>query len=94
MKNVTVSLDDATYRNARVRAAEMGRSLSSVVREKLQEFGSGETEFERLYRQELELREELKRLPPFRAGDRLSREEVYDRARARKEWRDAEERRS
>ena len=41
MKNVTVSLDDATYRNARRRAAEADRSLSSVVREALQAYRAG-----------------------------------------------------
>ncbi|MFC7498042.1 ribbon-helix-helix protein, CopG family [Enterovirga sp. GCM10030262] len=88
MKNVTVSLDDATYRAARVKAAQAGRSLSALVREALEELGSGETEFERLHREELELREKLKELPPFRASDRLTREEVHDRARERKEWRE------
>lgn len=87
MKNVTVSLDDATYRRARMRAAEQGRSLSALVREALKELGSGETEFERLHRQELELRERLKG-SGFRASDRLSREELYDRARDREEWRE------
>lgn len=81
MKNVTVSLDDETYRAARVKAAEAGRSLSSLVREFLQGLGSGEGEFERLYRQELELRKQIK---GFRASDRMSRDEVHDRALARR----------
>lgn len=89
MKNVTVSLDDATYRRARVKAAEAGRSLSALVREALEEIGSGESEFERLHRQELELRKKLLEKPTgFRASDRLPREEVYDRDRERKEWRE------
>ena len=88
MKNVTVSLDDDTYRRARVKAAEAGRSLSALVREALEALGSGESEFERLHREELELREKLKELPPFRASDRLTRDELYDRARERKEARE------
>ena len=81
MKNVTVSLDDESYRNARVRAAEMGRSLSALVRDYLRDLGSKESEFERLHKQELELREKLKELPPFSAADRLSRDEIYERRR-------------
>lgn len=81
MKNVTVSLDDETYRAARVKAAEAGRSLSALVREFLQELGSGESEFERLHKKELELRKKLKDLPPFSASDRLTREELYERRR-------------
>lgn len=84
MKNVTVSLDDVTYRRARIKAAEAGRSLSALVREALEELGSGETEFERLHRKELELRKKLEG-SGFRASDRLSRDELYDRACARQE---------
>jgi plasmid stability protein len=87
MKNVTVSLDDETYRRARVKAAQAGRSLSALVREAIEELGSGETEFERLHRQELELRKKLMEKPTgFSASDRLTRDEVHDRARARREW--------
>jgi len=93
MKNVTVSLDDATYKRARIKAAEAGRSLSALVREALEELGSGETEFERLHKQELELRKKLEG-SGFRASDRMSRDEVHDRARERKEWHEARERRS
>ena len=32
MKNVTISLDDEVHRNARIRAAEMGTSLSALVK--------------------------------------------------------------
>lgn len=84
-------MDDETHRRARIRAARMGRSLSSLVREALEDIGSGESEFERLHKQELALREEF-RGRGFRAGDRLRRDEVHDRDRDRKEWREAEER--
>lgn len=33
MKNITLKIDDETYQKARVRAAEEGTSLSSMVRE-------------------------------------------------------------
>lgn len=78
MKNVTVSLDDVTYRTARVRAAEMGRSLSALVRDYLHDLGSKESEFERLHREELELR---KKITGFSGNDLLSRDELHERRR-------------
>lgn len=84
VENVTVSLGDATYRNARRRAAEADRSLSSVVREMLQNYGAEESEFDRLAREEKVLRERIaKKYPNFRMADNMSREELYDRAKAR-----------
>ena len=35
MKNVTIALDDETHRQARIRAAEMGTSLSALVKDYL-----------------------------------------------------------
>jgi plasmid stability protein len=35
MKNLTLKIDDETYQNARVRAAERGSSISAMVREYL-----------------------------------------------------------
>jgi hypothetical protein len=35
MKNVTIALDDATHRKARIRAAELGTSLSAMVKDYL-----------------------------------------------------------
>ncbi|MBA4748459.1 MAG: hypothetical protein H2056_07075 [Sphingopyxis sp.] len=40
MKNVTIALDDETHRRARIRAAEMGTSLSALVKEYLTNLGS------------------------------------------------------
>lgn len=76
MKNITVSLDDETYRRARVKAAEEDTSVSAVVRRFLIEFAATETDFERLKRQEQTLREQIH---SFRASDRLSREDVHAR---------------
>ena len=47
MKNITVSLDDETYRKARIRAAELDTSVSTVQKF-LTEFAAGESRFERL----------------------------------------------
>jgi plasmid stability protein len=76
MKNITVSLDDETYRRARIIAAQQETSVSALVRHFLNELGSEETKTERLKRQERALRE---RITAFRASDRLSRDEVHDR---------------
>jgi plasmid stability protein len=76
MKNVTVSMDDQLHRRARVRAAELGTSLSSVVRGFLVEFAGGETDFDRRKRLQAQV---LASVQGFRAGDRLSREEVHRR---------------
>ena len=77
VKNITVSLDDETYRRARMAAAERGTSVSALVKVFLADLGSGESRDDRLKRQERELRE---RVPhSFSGSDRLPRGEVYDR---------------
>lgn len=76
MRNITVSVDDETYRRARIRAAELDTSVSALVREHLIRLAAGETEFERLAREEVELRE---RIIGFAASDRLPRDEVHRR---------------
>jgi len=76
MKNVTVSMDDETYRRARVRAAEAGKSVSAMVRAFLNGLGTAETQAERLKREEAALRAQIKH---FSASDRLSRDEVHER---------------
>ncbi len=76
MKKVTVSLDDETYETARMKAAEAGRSLSSLVRDVLRDLGSSHSEFERLYQQELRLREEI---TGFSVGKREPRDKLHER---------------
>jgi len=76
VKNITVSLDNETYRRARMAAAQRDTSVSALVKRFLQQLGSEETETERLKREERALRE---RITAFRAADRLSREDVHRR---------------
>jgi len=76
MKNITVSLDDETYRRARIAAAERDTSVSALVKRFLQDLAVGESEFERLKRLEQETR---KRITNFSASDRLSRDEIHNR---------------
>jgi hypothetical protein len=76
MKNITVSVDDETYRRARIKAAEQDTSVSALVKRFLTELAAGESDAERLRREERALRERIVR---FSAGDRLSRDDVHGR---------------
>ncbi|HMN74242.1 MAG TPA: hypothetical protein PKA55_20460 [Rhodoblastus sp.] len=78
MKNITVSVDDETYRRARVRAAEMETSVSGLFKAYLKALVAGESEFERLKRLEEETRGKIVGFDPT---DRLSRDELYERRR-------------
>ena len=98
MRNITVSVDDATYRRARIRAAELDTSVSALVREYLGG-RSGESLPERATGNRQASHEEyVKRLDALftdwdargvglRGYDRLTRDEVHDRERARLEKR-------
>lgn len=87
MRNITVSVDEETYRQARIRAAEMDTSVSALVREYLSsltdagsETQTQETASERRRRRLLEARDEISRNSPnFRVADNIPREELYDR---------------
>ena len=76
MKNITVSLEDAVYRRARMIAAEQDMSVSALVKRFLVELGSQESDTERLKRKERLLRE---RITEFRASDRLPRDDIHGR---------------
>jgi plasmid stability protein len=76
MKNITVTVDDETYRKARIKAAERGTSVSALVKGFLTELAVGESNPERLKRDERALRE---RIDTFRTGDRLPRKDVHRR---------------
>ncbi len=87
MRNITVSVDEETYRQARVCAAELDTSVSALVREYLQslsdpglEAEQQESASERRMRGLREVREKIRRNSPnFRMADNVSREELYDR---------------
>ena len=76
MKNITVSLPNDVYRRARIKAAERDTSVSALVRQFLLELGESESDFERRRRLQSQI---LASIQSFRAGDRLSRDEVHDR---------------
>lgn len=77
MRNVTVSVPDEVYRQARVKAAEQGRSLSALVAEYLSSLSRADDEFARLRAQQEEVVGEI---DSFRAADRLDRDRLHDRA--------------
>ena len=77
MKNLTVSVTDDVYRAARIRAAELGTSVSALVAEFLNTLSQRETAFSRLEAKQRAVQSDIRR---FRAADRLSRDEVHDRA--------------
>ncbi|HZV73058.1 MAG TPA: hypothetical protein VFF79_05015 [Conexibacter sp.] len=77
MKNITVTVPDDVYREARVRAAERGSSVSALVGSFLRSLSDDETEFARL---EAQQRTVQQRIGDFRARDRLDRDELHERA--------------
>jgi hypothetical protein len=77
MKNITVTVPDDVYRNARIRAAERGTSVSALVGEYLRSLSEREAEFSRLEDQQKHLQREIQR---FRARDRVDRDQLHDRA--------------
>ncbi len=90
MANITVSVPDEVYRDARVRAAERGSSVSALVADYLRSLSDREAEL--AWREALweEVRSQVSK--DFKASDNLSREELYDRAARRAEAEQARER--
>lgn len=80
MKNITLKIDDQTYRKARLLAAEKGTSVSAMVREILVRVAAGEEDREA---RRIESLEELFREADARATPRatplvpLTREEIH-----------------
>lgn len=83
MRNVTLSIDEETYRRARIRAAEMDTSISSLVRDYLRELATdpdSESRFARLRRLQDETLEAIRaRGGGIRSADNLTRDELYGR---------------
>jgi len=76
VRNITVTVDDETYRQARKKAAERDTSVSALVRQYLLSLADEESEFDRLKREERALRDQVH---SFRASDRLARDDVHVR---------------
>ncbi len=83
MRNITVAVPDSVYRLARRYAAERDSSVSALVRDFLIGLGRRRGDFERGLRMQQEIFAAIDAGEPgsgdFRAGDRLSRDEVHRR---------------
>ena len=83
MKNITVSIEDDLYRTARIKAAEQSTSISGLFKAfliRLTNSDAAETEFQRLAREEQELRAELRtRRLGISPAHNLTRAELHDR---------------
>ena len=77
MRNITVSVPEDVYRNARVAAAQQDTSVSALVVAYLEQLSERMDEFARL---EALQREVQAGIDQFRAAGRLSRDEAHDRA--------------
>jgi hypothetical protein len=76
-RNITLTLDEETLREARVLAAERGLSVSAFLRREL----AGLVERQRGYDRAREAAVRRLRRPPSLGGGKLpSREELHDRA--------------
>lgn len=71
-----MSVPDDVYREARIRAAERGTSLSGLVAEYLRSLSTRDAEFARLEEQQRRIMTGIK---SFNGADRLTRDEVHDR---------------
>ena len=98
MKNITVSIDEETHRHARIKAAELGTSVSALVRGYLRTLVTEPVDVTKTSGQDSETESERRRrllnevISDFdargvglRMADNLPREALYDRDAARAE---------
>ncbi len=80
VKNITIALDDETYRKARIVAAQRDTSVSALVKKSLLTL-TAETPAPRDLRQEQEVMLDSlwQRHPGFTSAENLSREALYER---------------
>ena len=90
MKTISVSVETETHRQARIKAAETGTTVSAMMRDLLEEFlqrptvESAETEHQKRVRQLDEVLTEFRgKGVGVDTSQILNREEVYDRNAAR-----------
>lgn len=79
-----MAVPDDVYRDARIAAAQLGTSVSSLVASYLEQLASSDDTFQRLLHQQERVLDELRRAGTgVNAADRLTRDELYDGARLR-----------
>ena len=83
MKNITISVEDDLYRAAHIKATEQATSVSGLFKAYLIQITAHrfeETEFQRLEREEQEIRADLRsRLLSLNPANNLSRDELHER---------------
>jgi len=77
MKNITLSVPDEVYRKARLAAAKRDTSVSAMVAEILEELATGRP---RHVGRSAVIDAAFDAVSDFRASDRLTRDQVHDRA--------------
>jgi hypothetical protein len=75
VKNLTVTIDEETYRQARIAAAEQGVSVSGLVRGLLAGVRPRQTSTEAVHRAFAA----MDTVKKFAAGNRFSREQLHER---------------
>ena len=84
MKNITVKIDEETYRQARLEAAKRETSVSALVREYLQKLTNEEAVLERKYKERREALEKLWAMADARDKNKsgkagpFNRDEIYE----------------
>lgn len=82
MKNITLAIDEDTYRRARIAAARRDASVSSLVKQYLQTLAATESAPARpAHELETLLNEIASRHPGFTCGENLSREALHENRR-------------
>lgn len=80
MKNITVTVDDALYQRARIKAAERGTTVSAMVREFLEGMVEERARFERMKEAQNALIQRIRAEHlGFSAAERLTRDELHRR---------------
>lgn len=79
MKNITLSVDDETWRQARIKAAERGTTVSALVRDYLNTLSRRGTETDPT----TALFDTLDRVGSYQASSRMTREKSHARGRLR-----------
>jgi hypothetical protein len=80
MKNITLSVPDEIYREARIVAARQDTSVSALVASLLHEIATGQP---RQAARATAIDAAFDQVPAFSASDRLTRDQVHDRSFSR-----------
>ncbi len=81
MRNITLALDEDTYRRARIAAARRDASVSSLVKQYLLTLADTEIAAQKAPELETLLAEIASRHPGFSCRDNLPRESLYENRR-------------